>query len=184
MAAIEEQKFKLKDGRELEIRSLIFSDGEEVIKVRKCLSLESVHTMHFPEMSLPSIAVSSEFQQDQFDHPVNVSYGGFLKKRLVGISNLKVPRHGHPWGGHVAEFGMGIVKEFWGQSIGKKFLEIQEAYALKSGIKRIQSTVRVNNDRGVALYTKAGFKIEGTSKAAAFINGKYYDEYTIAKILI
>lgn len=43
--------------------------------------------------------------------------------------------------------------------------------------------VRVTNDRGIKLYERCGYKIEGTRKKAALINGNFVDEYFIAKIL-
>lgn len=44
--------------------------------------------------------------------------------------------------------------------------------------------VRVKNDRGINLYEKSGYKIEGTRKQAAKIDGEFHDEYFIAKILL
>ena len=77
---------------------------------------------------------------------------------------------------------MMILKDYWGLGIGKELLKIQEAYAVQIGIKRIEAMVRVQNTRGVNLYKKCGYTIEGTRKKAAFLNNKFVDEYFIAKI--
>ena len=39
---------------------------------------------------------------------------------------------------------------------------------------------RCENERGVQLYEKMGFKIEGKREMAAFIDGRFQDEYYIA----
>lgn len=51
------------------------------------------------------------------------------------------------------------------------------------GVQRIEAKVRTQNPRGVALYKKAGYQIEGTRRKAALIDGEFRDEYFIAKLL-
>jgi len=50
-------------------------------------------------------------------------------------------------------------------------------------MKRMEAKERTSNERGLALYKKAGYQIEGTRKKAAFISGSFEDEYYIAKFL-
>ena len=62
-------------------------------------------------------------------------------------------------------------------------LAIMEAHARSIGISRIEALVRTKNERGVNLYTRMGYDIEGTRKNAALIDGELHDEYFIAKLL-
>jgi [ribosomal protein S5]-alanine N-acetyltransferase len=78
---------------------------------------------------------------------------------------------------------MMILREFWGEGIGRRMLEIMEAHAKDRGIARLEAQVRTKNERGIKLYRRMGFQIEGTRKHAALIDGKYQDEFFIAKIL-
>ena len=78
---------------------------------------------------------------------------------------------------------MAISQAYWGQGIGTRLLRAMEAHARKCGITRIEAEVRVANDRGVSLYTKNGFKIEGRREKAALIDGTFVDEFFIAKLL-
>lgn len=59
-----------------------------------------------------------------------------------------------------------------------------ETHARSCKISRIEAEVRTVNDRGVSLYTKNGFKIEGRREWAALINGTFLDEFYIAKLLL
>lgn len=58
-----------------------------------------------------------------------------------------------------------------------------ENWAREKMLHRIFGTVRNKNTKAISLYLKCGFEIEGLSKETAFINGQWYDEYHIAKIL-
>jgi RimJ/RimL family protein N-acetyltransferase len=43
--------------------------------------------------------------------------------------------------------------------------------------------VAIRNEPGIALYKKMGFNIEGIKRESLYIDGKYIDEYFLAKIL-
>lgn len=78
---------------------------------------------------------------------------------------------------------MMLLKEYWGQGIGKKLLEVLIAHAQHHGIVRLGARVRVHNERAIALYRKMGFTIEGTRAKAALIDGVFFDEFYIVKML-
>jgi ribosomal protein S18 acetylase RimI-like enzyme len=80
-------------------------------------------------------------------------------------------------------FGMAVKLEYWGQGIGSRLLQSMEAHARTTEISRIEAEVRASNDSGISLYQKNGFKIEGTREKAAFLNGIFEDELSIAKCL-
>jgi RimJ/RimL family protein N-acetyltransferase len=84
---------------------------------------------------------------------------------------------------HVVHIGISVLKSHWGMGIGAKLFSIMEAWAKTDGIMRLELTVMTHNERGIALYKKMGFEIEGTKKASIFVNGKYVDEYLMSKIL-
>ena len=57
-----------------------------------------------------------------------------------------------------------------------------EAWSLNHKIRRIEATVVTENGRAVELFKGTGFQIEGELKDK-HINGHYYNEYVMAKIL-
>lgn len=105
------------------------------------------------------------------------------EKKIIAQTYLKAISPNHPWIKHIAEFGLIISKNHWNLGIGTALLEIMEKFSKTIGISKIEAKVRVTNKRGLALYQKQGYVIEGTRKNAAFINGKFEDEYFIAKFL-
>ena len=84
---------------------------------------------------------------------------------------------------HCVHIGLGVVKDFWGKGIGTLMFEAMEKWAKEQGITRLELDVMTNNERGVALYKKMGFEIEGTKRQSICIDGEYIDEYMMSKIL-
>jgi ribosomal protein S18 acetylase RimI-like enzyme len=77
---------------------------------------------------------------------------------------------------HKVEFGVCVLKEFWGYGIGKKFLEESVQWADANGIKKMNLNVLENNDKAIKLYQKYGFEVEGIlKKDKRLSDGNYYN---------
>ena len=183
MASINQIEFKTLEGKKLILRSFNKDDGKAMNDFRRQLSIETKNTHHYSGMQLPTDSEASEFLKKQYEHGVNIGFGFFDGDLLVGSIGLAVSKPDHPWVKHIGMFGMGVRKDYWGQGLGSKMLFELDNYSKKEGILRLEAMVRCSNRRGVNLYLKAGYQIEGTRRKAAYINGKFEDEYFIAKIL-
>ena len=58
---------------------------------------------------------------------------------------------------HRAEFGISVLKEYWGLGIGRALLEACIKCAKEAGYAQLELTVVAENARAIALYQKAGF---------------------------
>lgn len=185
MAVYPKETFEIKDGRELNIRSCEPEDAQAFLDFHAVVASETTHTLQTP-LKPHSLESSRERFQKMKEEEVDVQWGIFHEEngesRIVGMISLH-SRRDHPWTKHLCSFGMMNRQEFWGQGLGKKMLEVLEAYAKKIGFTKIEAQVRVANDRGVNLYKNFGFEIEGTRKSGAIIDGKPCDEYYIAKFI-
>ena len=79
---------------------------------------------------------------------------------------------------------IGILSNFRGMGIGTRLFKEVEDWADKKRLHRLELTVMSHNHHAVRLYQKAGFMIEGIRKDALLLNGRYSDEYYMAKILL
>lgn len=183
MAKLDPIKFKLKNGSEVVIRSYEPADAQALLEFTKKAARDSTQTLKYVGMPLASSERLSENLQDFMDHPINMCIGVFSNSTIVGNLRFFQRNGDHPWTKHIAAFGMAVSQEMWGQGLGSKMLHLMESHARNNGIIRIEAEVRTANDRGIELYKKNGFEIEGTRKAAAFIEGQFKDEYYIGKIL-
>lgn len=84
---------------------------------------------------------------------------------------------------HSAYLVVGVTKKERGKGIGSRLFEALEIWAKENKIHRLELTVVTENKHGVALYKKQGFVIEGVKKDSLLINGKFVDEYYMAKII-
>jgi RimJ/RimL family protein N-acetyltransferase len=84
---------------------------------------------------------------------------------------------------HEAYIVVGIREAFTGRGLGTALFERLEAWAGEHSIHRLELTVMVHNTRGVGLYKKMGFEVEGVKRDSLFVDGKYVDEYYMGKIL-
>lgn len=80
---------------------------------------------------------------------------------------------------HVGEFGISVLKEYWGKKIGEKLLNYLIKWAKQNGIRKINLRVRTDNERAIKLYKKHGFFEEGILKRDFLIDGKFYDSYAM-----
>jgi RimJ/RimL family protein N-acetyltransferase len=182
MAVFGPESFVGKSGRVFEIRNCDPSWADLFIPFQETIAAETTHTLMVVGRP-PSVERVQGMWREWLDQPVNLALAVLDDRgQMVGHAILMPSRSDdHPWTRHVGRFAMMLVREVWGEGLGKTLLMILENHAKKTGIHRIEAEVRVKNERGVRLYLNAGFKIEGTRERAAWIDGQFEDEYTIAK---
>ena len=96
---------------------------------------------------------------------------------ILGIKN-KIERQKH-----IISFSMGVVNEYQKNNIGSLLIDKMIEYSIQNSIKRIELTVRTDNDKAIRLYKRKGFEIEGTKKSSIFTNNKFYDEFMMSKLI-
>ncbi|MFC7321523.1 GNAT family N-acetyltransferase [Halobacillus campisalis] len=84
---------------------------------------------------------------------------------------------------HSAYIVIGILSEYRGQGIGAELFRKLEEWAADHNMHRLELTTVTKNEAGLSLYKKMGFEIEGTKRHSLLIDGKWLDEYYMAKLL-
>lgn len=84
---------------------------------------------------------------------------------------------------HTAYIVVGIREKFRGNGIGNKLFSELDMWAIENNITRLELSVICYNSIAKHLYEKNGFKIEGIKKNTTIIDGKYVDEFFMAKLL-
>lgn len=83
---------------------------------------------------------------------------------------------------HTAYLVAGIREKYCDRGIGTQLFERLNIWARENKIRRLELTVMCGNSRARHLYEKSGFNIEGVKKNSLQVNGKYVDEYYMAKL--
>lgn len=86
---------------------------------------------------------------------------------------------------HKVEFGVCVLKEYWGLNIGTHFLKESIAWADTNEIKKISLSVLHTNEKAIALYKKYGFEVEGILKNDKMLkDGNYYHTVVMGRSFI
>jgi len=96
-----------------------------------------------------------------------------VEDRIVGYSRCE----GSPLKrlAHKVEFGVGVLKDYWGYGIGKNLLKHSIEWADHNGVRKIVLQVLETNEKAIALYRRFGFEVEGVLKNDKLLSdGKYY----------
>ncbi|GCD82725.1 GNAT family N-acetyltransferase [Parageobacillus thermoglucosidasius] len=84
---------------------------------------------------------------------------------------------------HTVYIVIGVLASHRGKGVGTLLFTELERWARTKGIHRLELTVVADNQRAISLYRKMGFEQEGIKRHSLLINGKYVDEYYMAKLL-
>jgi len=100
--------------------------------------------------------------------------------RLVGYSRCQGGNFKRT--SHRAEFGVCVVKEFWGYGIGSLLLKSSIKWADSIPLKKLSLNVLETNHIAVNLYTKHGFEIEGILKNdKQLADGQFYSTLVMGR---
>lgn len=83
---------------------------------------------------------------------------------------------------HSAYIVVGILKDYRGRGIGTEFFRRLDVWAEREHVTRLELTVICENSVAQRLYARNGFEIEGVKRKSVCVDGKYLDEYYMAKL--
>lgn len=183
MASFGPERFPLKNGDSVAIRSCVPGDATQFERFVRQASRETTNTLYQETWGLSLTRVADRWRRaERILHEAYI--GAFLEDGpMVAQLSFSVPEPEHPWIRHVGKFGLLILQEYWGNGLGSRLMEILEQLARDSSVTRIEATVRTRNARALALYDRFGYVIEGTRKNAARVEGNFENEHLIARIL-
>jgi GNAT superfamily N-acetyltransferase len=99
---------------------------------------------------------------------------GYLRAFSGGLARVR---------GNLFIAAVGICEAYRGQGIGFRLFEAVEAFARESEAWRLELRVDASNARGLALYHRRGFSIEGRIRRAAGYSHGFNDHFWMGKLL-
>ncbi|HHY28982.1 MAG TPA: GNAT family N-acetyltransferase [Desulfitobacterium dehalogenans] len=165
---------------EYHIRPIEISDGKGINELRRMpgvfeniLGIPSERAKRNEEF-----IANLDVNQHQFVAVARLQDG---QEVIIGSAGLTVyPNHRMR---HSGAIGIMIHKDYQNQGIGSallgRLIDVADNWLM---LVRIELTVFVDNARAIHLYERFGFEKEGIKRLAAIRNGKYEDEYLMARI--
>lgn len=83
---------------------------------------------------------------------------------------------------HVASLVIGVCQSRCSQGVGSQLVENALEWAHRVRIRRIELTVRSDNERAIALYRKFGFVKEGERADSLYVDGGFRNESYMARL--
>ncbi len=167
------EKYMLPTGKELIIREARKSDAQRLIDYVNAISYESDFLTFGPgEFNIP-IEKEERFIEESYNTKNKLFLVAQIQGRIVG--NLSFAGGQRPRIKHSGEFGISVLKEYWGQGIGSRLILYLIQWCKESGeIRKVNLSVREDNVRAIKLYERLGFKKEGKISRTFYINGQFY----------
>ena len=97
---------------------------------------------------------------------------------FLGVSGSSIPRLRHS-----ASIAVGVLRQWWGRGIASSLLAEVLAWAPSAGLSRLELFVMKNNPRAIALYERAGFRVEGSRRRAYVVNHASVDDLLMARVI-
>lgn len=155
-----DKNFKLKNGKEILVRQAKIQDAENLIQVVKSYISDSGHILLTDKEFNPTITQEEKWIQSFIDAPNSLLLVAIYDNKIIGNIDLTASKREKL--NHTAIVGLGIIKEWQGAGVGTVLLESVIDWSKKnSTLIKIWLEVFANNQSGIALYKKVGFKEDG-----------------------
>ncbi len=164
------------------IREAVRSDAVALIEYLNIIGGES----EFLTFGIWHFGRSVEQEQDFMENTLKKKNALFIIAEINGkvVGNLNFSGGSRQRTAHIGEFGVSILKKYWGNYIGQELVEYLIDWSKNLGvIRKINLRVRTDNTRGIHLYNKLGFLEEGIVKRDFLINGEFYDSFIMGLLI-
>ena len=147
---------QLKNGAELLLRNGDAKDGAAVLAVFKQTHEETDFLLTYPDEITFTVESESEFLKQKTENPRAIEILAFLGGKLVGTGGFDAVKNVSKLK-HRAEFGVSVLKDFWGLGIGAALTAACIECAGQAGYEQLELDVIAGNAAAIALYKKYGF---------------------------
>ncbi len=171
----------LKDGSVYILREIELKDARPMLVFLDHVASESDNLTFGPGEFTPTVEEEESFIQSHSNSENCYALVAVLNGRIIG--NLSFQGGGRNRIAHCGEFGVSVLKEFWGNGIASALIENMLEWSKTSPITKINLRVKEDNTNAIDLYKKFGFEIECVLKRDFKINNLYCNSVMMGKII-
>ena len=152
----------LKDGRRCVIRSGNEADGAVSLELFNKTHEETDFLLSLPGENNYTLEEQSEYMKKKHDSPREVELIAEVDGKPAGLGGIDAI-HNRIKTRHRADFGVSVLKEYWGLGIGRALLEACLKLAKEAGYEQLELDVVADNKSAIALYKSVGFTVYGSN---------------------
>ena len=154
---IYDQIIQLKNGMECCLRNGVESDGQAVLDNFNLTHGETDYLLSYPDETSFDAMRESQFLKHKAESANEIEMLAVIDGVVVGTAGIDTVGTKFKIR-HRAEFGISVLKKYWGLGIGRALMEACIQCAKKAGYVQLELTVVADNERATAMYQKAGFE--------------------------
>jgi len=164
-----------------ELRTIQEQDAEQYLALCRQLDKET----HFMLLEPGERTTTVEEQRER----IRTILAGANKTIILAVAEGKLVGYIAGIGGDyrrnwkTVHIVIGVLQEYSGQGIGKRLFLALEEWAVGKAIHRLELNVMTHNQRGILLYQRMGYEVEGVKRDDLFVDGGYINQYFMAKLL-
>ena len=171
------------NGKTAVLRNGVASDGSAVFENFNRTHAETDYLLSYPDENSFDSEKEGQFLEQKTASAHEIELIAFVDGKVAGTAGIEAVGAKDKVR-HRAEFGISVLKEYWGLGIGRALLEACIKCAKEAGYAQLELTVVAENARAIALYQKAGFVEYGRNPRGfhSRINGYQEVVYMLLKL--
>lgn len=168
---IDSQEFNVK-GRSYIVRSAVQSDAQSLSEIRLQIDGETQNLDREKGEAFMDVTDFEQLIKADTMNKKNLFLVAVVDNNIAGFSRCEgstLNRFSHK-----VEFGVGVLKGYWGYGIGRNLLKESVAWCGANEVRKITLNVLESNEKAISLYKDFGFEIEGILKNdKLFADGRF-----------
>lgn len=154
---IYEQRITLKNGSEALLRNGYASDGYEVFVNFNTTHAETDYLLTYPDENSFDPEQEAEFLDKKAKSHNEIEILAIVDEKVVGTAGIEAIGSKYKVR-HRSDFGISILKEYWGLGLGSALTMACIQCAREAGYTQLELNVVADNDRAISLYQSLGFE--------------------------
>ena len=146
----------LKDGRPATLRHGVEADGSAVFENFTLTHGETDYLLSYPDENSFNAEQEGQFLKRKAESANEVEIIALVDGRAAGTAGVDAIGGKYKLR-HRAEFGISVLKEYWGLGIGRALMDACIECARRAGYAQLDLDVVADNARARAMYERAGF---------------------------
>ncbi len=151
-----EQKITLKNGKEALLRNGDGADGAAVLEVFNLAHEETDYLLTYSDENSFTREQEAQFLEEKTKSPNEIEIIAIVDEKVVGTAGIDAIGKKYKVK-HRADFGISLLKEYWGLGLGKELTKACIQCAKEAGYSQMELNVVAENERAISLYRSLGF---------------------------
>ena len=152
-----ERKIILKNGKEALLRNAVGSDGAAVFEIVNRTHDETDYLLSYPDENSYDPEQEARFLEEKANSPNETEIIALVDGKIVGTSGIEAVGKKYKVK-HRAEFGISVLKAYWGLGVGKALTKACIQCAKEAGYEQLELNAVAENSTALSLYQSLGFE--------------------------